>query len=165
MQARAAPPAARRGRNLGRGTGLAGIDRQRSDPLLPPWPELLITAGMRNEPVARWVREQSGGRTRLVHVGRPWADPARFDLVITTPQYRLPRRPNVLHNDLPLHRVHAERLAQAAARWAPTLAPLPAPRIAVVVGGNSGPTPWARVPPGGCWPKPRHWRGPRAARC
>jgi mitochondrial fission protein ELM1 len=125
--------------NLGRGTGLAGIDRQRSDPLLPPWPELLITAGMRNEPVARWVREQSGGRTRLVHVGRPWADPARFELVITTPQYRLPRRPNVLHNDLPLHRVHAERLAQAAARWAPTLAPLPAPRIAVVVGGNSGP--------------------------
>lgn len=125
--------------NLGRGTGRAGIDPQRSAPLTPPWPELLITAGMRNEPVARWVREQSGGRTRLVHIGRPWANPDRFDLVITTPQYRLPRRPNVLHNDLPLHRVHAERLAQAAARWAPQLAPLPAPRIAVIVGGNSGP--------------------------
>lgn len=125
--------------NLGRGTGLAGIDRQRSDPLAPPWPELLITAGMRNEPVARWVREQSGGRTRLVHVGRPWADPERFDLVITTPQYRLPERPNVLHNDLPLHRVHAERLAQAAARWAPTVAALPVPRVAVIVGGHSGP--------------------------
>lgn len=125
--------------NLARGTGLAGIDPRRSDPLTPPWPDLLITAGMRNEPVARWVRAQSGGHTRLVHVGRPWADPARFDLVITTPQYRLPERPNVLHNDLPLHRVHAERLTQAAARWAPMLALLPTPRIAVVVGGHSGP--------------------------
>jgi len=125
--------------NLGRGTGLAGVDPRRSDPLRPPWPELLITAGMRNEPVARWVREQSGGRTRLVHLGRPWADPDRFELVITTPQYRLPRRANVLHNDLPLHRVHAARLAQAAARWAPALAALPAPRIAVIVGGHSGP--------------------------
>jgi len=125
--------------NLGRGSGLAGIDRRRSDALAPPWPDLLITAGMRNEPVARWIRECSGGRTRLVHIGRPWADPEAFDLVITTPQYRLPQRPNVLHNDLPLHRVHADRLAAAAARWAPTLGHLPAPRIAVIVGGNSGP--------------------------
>lgn len=125
--------------NLGRGSGLAGIDRRGSDALTPPWPDLLITAGMRNEPVARWVRRQSGGRTRLVHIGRPWADPGAFDLVITTPQYRLPQRPNVLHNDLPLHRVHADRLAAAAARWAPTLGHLPAPRIAVIVGGNSGP--------------------------
>lgn len=125
--------------NLGRGTGRAGIDPQRSDPLTPPWPDLLITAGMRNEPVARWVRAQSAGRTRLVHVGRPWADPARFDLVITTPQYRLPGRPNVLHNDLPLHRVHGARLAAAAARWTAAVAALPAPRIAVIVGGHSGP--------------------------
>ncbi|MFZ5652852.1 MAG: mitochondrial fission ELM1 family protein [Pseudomonadota bacterium] len=125
--------------NLGRGTGLAGIDVRRSDPLAPPWPDLLISAGMRNEPVARWVRRQSGGRTRLVHLGRPWADPRDFDLVITTPQYRLPQRPNVLHNELPLHRVRPGRLAEAAARWGPALAHLPAPRIAVVVGGDSGP--------------------------
>src|SRR5690606_33925339 len=118
---------------------LAGIDVRRSDPLAPPWPDLLITAGMRNEPVARWVRRQSGGRTRLVHLGRPWADPRDFDLVITTPQYRLPQRPNVLHNDLPLHRVRPGRLAEAVARWGPALAHLPAPRIAVIVGGSSGP--------------------------
>ena len=125
--------------NLGRGTGLSGIDLRRSDALAAPWPDLLITAGMRNEPVARWVRMRSGGRTRLVHLGRPWADPAHFELVITTPQYRLPQRPNVLHNDLPLHRIQGTRLADAAARWLPSLAALPAPRIAVIVGGNSGP--------------------------
>lgn len=127
------------GTNLLRGSSLRGIDRRRSAALAAPWPDLVISAGMRNEPVGRWIRRQSGGRCRIVHVGRPWADPQRFDLVITTPQYRLPRRANVLHNDLPLHRVQAARLREAAARWRDTLAQLPAPRIAVILGGDSGP--------------------------
>jgi len=125
--------------NLPRLIGLAGIDRSRSSPLQPPWPDLLIAAGLRNEPVVRWIRRQAGGQVKLVHIGRPWADLAQFDLVITTPQYRLPARPNVLLNQLTLQRVTAGRLAEAAALWAPRLAALPRPYIAVLVGGNSGP--------------------------
>jgi hypothetical protein len=79
---------------------------------------------------------------RLVHVGRPWARPSRWDLVVTTPQYRVPDGPNVLQNEAPLHRVTAERLAKEAAAWAPRFASLPAPRIAVLAGGNSGPYPF-----------------------
>jgi len=125
--------------NFLRGTGLSGIDTARSSPLTPPWPDLVISAGMRNEPVCRWIRRQAGGRTRLVHLGRPWARPARFDLVITTPQYRLPPQPNVLQNTTTLHRVTPARLAEAAQTWQARLAHLPRPRIAVLVGGNSGP--------------------------
>jgi hypothetical protein len=69
----------------------------------------------------------------------PWARLDQFDLVITTPQYRLPVLPNVLHNALPLHDIGAERLAAAANQWEPVLAALPKPRIAVLVGGRSGP--------------------------
>ena len=118
---------------------LAGIRRRRSSPLEPPWPDLVLTAGRRNEPVARWIRQQAGASTRLVHVGRPWAKPQRFDLVITTPQYRVPAAPNVLFNSLPLHRVTTDRLQQAAAHWGPRLARLPRPYLAVLVGGDSGP--------------------------
>ena len=125
--------------NLFRGQDLRGIDLTRSSPLQAPWPDLVLSAGMRNEPVCRWIREQSEGRTRIVFLGRLWADPGHFDLVITTPQYRVPRRDNVLRNDLPLHHVGPERLAQAAAHWAPRLAQLPRPFISVSVGGNSGP--------------------------
>ena len=55
------------------GITLLGIDRAASSPLAPPWPELVITAGRRNEPVARWIQRQAGGRqpVKLVHVGRP----------------------------------------------------------------------------------------------
>jgi hypothetical protein len=125
--------------NLLRGTGLAGINRQQSSPLQPPWPDLIISAGMRGEPVCRWIRQQAGSRVKHVHIGRPWARLERFDLVITTPQYRLPAHPNVLHNQLTLHRVTEARLAEAAAKWTPHFAKLPRPYIAVIIGGNSGP--------------------------
>jgi mitochondrial fission protein ELM1 len=120
------------------GVTLAGIDRARSSPLRAPWPDLVISSGRRNEPVARWIRRQSGNRTRIVHVGRPWAPLEAFDLIISTPQYGLPERPNVLVNDLPMHRLNAGLLAQAGRRWAGELQRFPGPRIAVLLGGNSG---------------------------
>ncbi|MDJ0862766.1 MAG: mitochondrial fission ELM1 family protein [Gammaproteobacteria bacterium] len=128
--------------NLLLGATLAGVDKQRSSRLLPPWPELVISAGRRNEPICRWIQAQArrdGQRVRLVHLGRPWALYERFDLVVTTPQYRLPQRPGIVHNDTPLHRITKERLASEQAIWAPRLAPLPKPYVAVAIGGNSGP--------------------------
>jgi mitochondrial fission protein ELM1 len=126
---------------------LSGVAKDRSSVLLPPWPDLVITAGRRNEPIARWIKRQAGGRTRLVHVGRPWASLDRWDLVVTTPQYRLPQGPTVLHNEAPLHRVTAERLAKAALDWEPRVAHLPRPYVTVLAGGPSGPYPFD--PPSG----------------
>ncbi|MCB1689049.1 MAG: mitochondrial fission ELM1 family protein [Halioglobus sp.] len=123
---------------LGQST-LRGIRPESAALLQPPWPDLVISSGVRNEPVCRWIREQSGGRTRYVHVGRPWASLDSFDLVITTPQYRVPDHPKVLNNMLTLHSVTEERLAQARAQWEDTFAALPRPRFAVMVGGDSGP--------------------------
>src|SRR5437899_9903650 len=42
-----------------------------SDQLAPPWPDLILTTGRRPASVALWIREKSGGRTKLVIVGRP----------------------------------------------------------------------------------------------
>jgi mitochondrial fission protein ELM1 len=116
---------------------LLGLKRAQSDELGPPWPDLVISAGRRNEPVARWIRKQSGGHCRLVHIGRPWARPKHFDLIVTTPQYDLPKTPNVLYNELPLHRIDQQKLAAAAQHWRPEFSHLPQPWIAVLVGGNS----------------------------
>jgi mitochondrial fission protein ELM1 len=127
-----------------RGSDLRGVDLANSDGLAPPWPDLVLSMGMRNEPVCRWIRAQSGGRTKLVFLGRLWSDPSHFDLVVTTPQYRVPDRPNVLRNALPLHSVGPARLAEAQAAWAPHLAHLQAPFITVNIGGTSGPYAFGR---------------------
>ncbi|MEE8342440.1 MAG: mitochondrial fission ELM1 family protein [Gammaproteobacteria bacterium] len=125
--------------SLACGTGLKGIVKGKSSPLEPPWPDLVISAGLLNEPVCRWIRKQANGKVRLVHIGRPWTKPQHFDVVVTTPQYRLPEHPKVLQNTMPLHRVTQDRLAAAAADWSSRFIHLPRPWIAVVMGGNSGP--------------------------
>ena len=68
-----------------RRTTLAGIDRAGSSPLVAPWPDLVISAAMRNEPVCRWIQRQAGKPVRYVHIGRPWARLRWFDLVVTMP--------------------------------------------------------------------------------
>jgi mitochondrial fission protein ELM1 len=114
-----------------------GIDRKASSPLSAPWPDLLIAGSRRSSPVALWIKRQSRGATRLVHLMHTQAPLAWFDLVITTPQYGLPRLPNVLHNTVPLNVVPRLRLADAAAHWRPRLEALPRPFTALLVGGNS----------------------------
>jgi hypothetical protein len=118
---------------------LLGMDRARSDPLAPPWPDLVISAGRLNENIAKWIRGRSAGRTRIVLVGRGWTPPGTVDLVVATPQYRLKPHPNLLINELPLHILDYRERKEAAARWAPRWAGLPRPWIAVLVGGSSGP--------------------------
>jgi hypothetical protein len=118
---------------------LAGLDRRRSSPLTPPWPDLVIVGGRPNETPAKWIRKQSGGRTRIVVIGRYWTPPSELDFIVTTPQFRLPSNANVLHNSSPLHPVTPAALAEARGIWAPRLAAVPSPYIALLVGGSSGP--------------------------
>jgi len=89
--------------------------------------------------VAMWVREQSGGRSRVVLVGRPKRKLSQYALVIATSQYCLPDRPNVLHLDLPLMRSDAAAIATATKRWQSRLAALPRPLTALLVGGPTKP--------------------------
>lgn len=114
------------------------LDADLSDRLEPPWPDILITIGSRPSMAALWIRERSP-TTRIVLIGRPkrWLD--RFDLVITPPQYRLPEADNVYPLRLPLMRADPARLAEAAARWRGTLADMPRPLTAVLVGGRTRP--------------------------
>ena len=115
------------------------VDLAASDPLTPPWPELLITIGRRPSSVALWVREQSVGRTRIVLVGKPSSPIEWYDLVVSSAENRLPALPNVATIDLPLMSVDPAAVADAAARWAPRLADLPRPLVALLVGGPTGP--------------------------
>ncbi len=106
--------------------------------LSAPWPDVVIGVGRRSVPVARWIRRQSGGRTRLVQMGRPRARLDIFDLVITTPQYGLPRAPNVVELTLPIVPEPVVPVNELEF-WCQEFSELPTPRIAVLVGGPSPP--------------------------
>jgi mitochondrial fission protein ELM1 len=116
---------------------LLGRIAARSSTLGPPWPDLVISAGRRSEPIARWIRRHADRPVKLVHVGRPWRDVRAFDLVVMTPQYRIEAHEGVLRNPLPMHGVTGTRLAAAADEWRSRLAHLPRPWITLLVGGSS----------------------------
>jgi mitochondrial fission protein ELM1 len=120
------------------GASRAGIDPQRSDPLEPPWPDLVIAAGRRTAPVALWIQEQTRGLAKLVMLGRKGGDDAElFDRVFVPAYCRLPAHPRRAETQAPLHRVTRESLARARERFA-QLGELAGPRIALLVGGDSG---------------------------
>ena len=78
------------------------LDRKRSDFLEPPWPRAIFCAEARAGSIARQIKRQSAGRVPIVCIGRPSGDIADFDLVISTAQFRLPDKPNVLLLPCPL---------------------------------------------------------------
>ena len=120
------------------GAGLASLTAEARALIVPPWPKLVIAAGRRSVPAARYIRRASGGRTRLVQIGRPRAALDAFDLVITTPQYGLPAARNVVELVLPFatrKAVAESELAQWRAAWSD----LPRPWIAVAVGAGKYP--------------------------
>ncbi|MCP3984639.1 MAG: hypothetical protein GY723_09615 [bacterium] len=122
-----------------RGASRVGLSHEQRQKLGPPWPDLLISAGRRTAPVARWVRERAQGRTRLVHLGRKGGAAAGlFDLAVTPRHARLWPHPRRIETLLPLSRVNDAELARASDRWKETLrTEAGGPRVAVLVGGET----------------------------
>jgi mitochondrial fission protein ELM1 len=129
--------------NVIRRAGLLAVDRQRSDSLAPPWPDAVIAVGRRTAPISVWIKRQSEGRTRLIHLGRPRFPLDWFDLIITTPQYALPDGPNVVKSLLPLTNAVLPPVDGKA--WELRFAPLPRPWTGVLVGGSVFPFRFGRA--------------------
>ncbi len=94
----------------------------------------VIAAGGTAAVVAARLR---GPARPVVQVQHPRMDPSRFDVVVVNRHDGL-TGPNVVVTRTALHRATPERLAAAAAVWAPHFAALPRPLVAVLVGGSNG---------------------------
>jgi mitochondrial fission protein ELM1 len=110
---------------------LAGLAPAARAAIAPPWPRLAVSAGRRSAPVARWLHRRG---VRTVHCMRAWPADGLDLLVIG----RHDRPPEGMPGILPIlgaaHRVSPARLAAAREEWC-ALATLPAPRVALLVGG------------------------------
>lgn len=105
-----------------------------SDPLEPPWPRLVISIGRHAVPTALAIKRLSGAYT--LHIQNPKVPARLFDLV-AAPAHDNFEGPNVITTFGSVHGVTPERLAEAGQLFAPRIADLPRPRIAVLLGGDS----------------------------
>lgn len=113
---------------------LAGLllERGASDSLDAPWPDLILCGEARTSVIALDLKRRSGGRIKIVCLGRPAGDPAQFDLVLTTAQYRLPKAANIVELALPL-------VAEAPAPANDGMLDVARPVTTVLVGGTAVP--------------------------
>lgn len=121
------------------GPTLYHIDPARSDALEPPWPDLILTIGRRPANAALWIRQQSGGKARIVLVGKPSGWVSHLDLVVASAETLLAPFDNVLQIDLPLMRMDPDRLAAGRAAWRDTFDAVPRPLVAFLIGGPTVP--------------------------
>ena len=115
------------------------LDMEKSDPLVPPWPALVLTVGRRPAMAAQWIRKQSGGKTKVVLLNRPTKMLSEFALVIITGQFLTPKRDNILSLDLPLMRVDAAKIDKAVNIWQPSFQAMKQPVTALLIGGPTKP--------------------------
>lgn len=119
--------------NLKAGGSLFTLRRGEAAKLAAPYPKLVVTSGKRAVPAALRIRRLSGGRTKLLHIGRPQAPLEFFDLIVTSPQYALPKRPNVATFRFP------PAIIPKPAACPPDLAALAQPRLVAIIGGPTPP--------------------------
>lgn len=107
-----------------------------SEPLTAPWPDLWIATGRATLPLSTRVKAWSGGETFVVQTQDPrWAND-RYDLIVA-PAHDGLSGDNVFEITGSPHRITPQRIAEAAPAFADRIAPLPHPRIAVLIGGKS----------------------------
>ncbi len=101
-----------------------------------PWPDLLIASGRKAIAASRYIKKMSGGKTFTVQIQDPRISPKHFDLV-AVPEHDPTRGENVVVTVAAPNRLTSLKLEAAKTDFASTFAMLPAPRIAVLLGGNS----------------------------
>jgi len=101
-----------------------------------PWPELLIVAGRRVAPLARRIRRQARGATRVVALGaKTGIPPEGFDLVVVPRSAHAFPHPRLLEVEQAL--VPSRRPAAVGCRWDEAIRSIPGPRLVLVVGSGT----------------------------
>ncbi|BAR98045.1 hypothetical protein BV133_452 [Blastochloris viridis] len=105
-------------------------------PIAPPFPDMVIASGRRAAPYVKAIKQASGGRTFTVILKDPRTGTSAAD-VLWVPAHDRLRGANVLTTLTSPHRISAAVLAAERAAPRPQIAALPAPRVAVLIGGPS----------------------------
>ncbi len=114
------------------------LDEKRSSPLVPPWPEVVISAGRRAAPIARWIRKQSQGHAKLIQLGRKGSQSAhQFDVSISPAYCHMWPNDRRIETLMPLNRVTNQKLDAAAQEWKALFGEGPRPHIVLLVGGST----------------------------
>jgi mitochondrial fission protein ELM1 len=112
------------------------MDPQDAGAVSPPWPDIAIAAGRRTLPALRQLKRDSGGCAFTVYINRPLTGCVAADFIIAPRHDGFAGR-NVMTPTTPANRLSPEILVATRLAPDPRVATLPAPRVALLIGGDS----------------------------
>lgn len=116
------------------------IDPAERDLIAAPYPDILIASGRRSVPYVRAImsasRKSGGSACRAVFMKYPGCNVADFALV-WTPAHDRRQAAGIITTLTAPHLVSGARLRHHRAQTHPMIAALPAPRLGILLGGNT----------------------------
>lgn len=106
-------------------------------PFAPPWPAIAFATGRLTTPYIRALKRKAGMQTFTVILLDPKTGPRSADL-FWVPEHDTRRGANVVTTLTSAHRYAPERIAQLRSKMPASIAALPTPRVAVLIGGPNG---------------------------
>lgn len=123
--------------NCMKGCSLLGLDKEKSSELAQPWPDIILSISRRTTPIARWVKKQSGGKTKIIQLMHP-GNCGLKDLslvIVSEHDAQKSKGDNFMFITGCPHRISQKVVAEAKVTWNPVFNNLPKPWISVLVGG------------------------------
>jgi uncharacterized protein len=112
---------------------LGARDRQK---LRAPYPEIVVGMGRRSVPIARWIKRQSGGASRIVLLGRKaMGSTSDIDFSVSCVHFNQIPRDGLFELVVPPTQVDRETLEAARVLRPNPISALKHPRVVLLVGG------------------------------
>lgn len=105
--------------------------------LTSPWPDIVITTARRLGIVASYIKYHNP-KTFIAQIQWPGFPSSQFDLIAAPKHDNVKMAPNIFVTVGAPHRVTEDKLRKDAELWRQKVTHMPAPRIAVLVGGDAG---------------------------
>ncbi len=102
-------------------------------PLIPPYPDLVIASGRKSAAPAAFLKKKG---IPTVFILNPYMPPSAFDWVICPTHDHL-QGPNIIKTLGSLHPIDDASIFQAKKKFQDFCSPLPSPRVAVFIGGDT----------------------------
>ncbi|MBQ9090076.1 MAG: mitochondrial fission ELM1 family protein [Alphaproteobacteria bacterium] len=123
--------------NIIRDKTLIGLTKKSRSLLQQPYPDIVLSAGRRSFPIARWIQKKSHNKTKIIQLMNPgYKGFCETDLIIlpTHDQYKKQQKNVFIVTGTP-HQLTSERLQTERQNWEPFFKKYPHKRLSLIVGG------------------------------
>jgi mitochondrial fission protein ELM1 len=122
--------------NFLRGSSLVGINKATSDNLNGPYPDIVLSAGRRTAPIAKYIKKKNP-ETFIVQVMSPEVSLKDFDLVALPKHDNYEEKDNIITTIGAPNKITSSIINEEAKRWEAEFYYLDKPYIALLIGGAS----------------------------